>query len=592
MAIETIPSLFLHAVRTYRRKDAFRYKNAGKYIDVSHDETMDLVDKASVGISALGLAKGDRIALLSENRFEWVVADLSILSAGCINVPVYPTLPSGHVEYILKDSEARAVFVSTAEQFEKIREIRGNLPNLQHVIILEPGVTGEGAMSLKDLVTKGAAKSGEPDYEERISTIGKYDWASIIYTSGTTGNPKGVILNHWNFVSNVTAALDILSLDNTDSCLSFLPLSHVFERTGGYYAMMYGGASIAYAESIDTVAQNLLEVHPTILVSVPRLYEKMYARILDAVTSGSGLKKQLFFWAISVGRTYVHQKLEDRITPMVNMQYKIATALVFKKLKGRTGGRLRFFVSGGAPLAREIAEFFYAAGLPILEGYGLTETSPVITLNTFEHFKFGTVGRPVPGVEVRIADDGEICAKGPNIMLGYYKKPDMTSEVLKDGWFHTGDIGYLDEKGFLTITDRKKDIIVTAGGKNIAPQPIENLLKTSKYIDQAVLIGDKRKFVCALVVPNFENLRAFADAAGISYLDDSDLIKDAKVVEKIHDEMEEKSQHLAGFERIKQFILVEKDFTIEGGELTPTLKVKRKVVEKKFQSEIDALYSE
>lgn len=592
MAIETIPALFLHAVKTHKRKDAFRYKKSGRYVDISHDRTMDMVDKASLGITALGLVKGDRIALLSENRFEWVVADLAILSAGCINVPVYPTLPSGHIEYILKDSEARAIFVSNTEQLEKIQAIRGDLPNLKHVIVLEAEGAGDDAVSLDDLVAKGAAQSGSPDYESRISTIGKYDWASILYTSGTTGSPKGVILNQWNFVSNVTAVLDVLSLGNTDSCLSFLPLSHVFERTGGYYAMMLGGASIAYAESIDTVAQNLQEVHPTILVSVPRLYEKMYGRILDAVTGGSGLKKQLFFWAIGVGRVYVRQKLENRISPLVKMQYKLAMALVLKKLKGRTGGRLRFFVSGGAPLAREIAEFFYAAGLPILEGYGLTETSPVITLNTFDHFKFGTVGRPVPGVEVRIAEDGEICTRGPNIMLGYYKKPDLTSEVMKDGWFYTGDIGYLDEKGFLTITDRKKDIIVTAGGKNIAPQPIENLLKTSKYIDQVVLIGDKRKFISALVVPNFENLHAFADAAGVPYQSNSDLIEHKKVFEKIRDELEEKSQHLAGFERIKKFILVEKDFTVEGGELTPTLKVKRKVVENKFQKAIDALYSE
>lgn len=592
MAIETIPALFLHAVKTHKRKDAFRYKKSGRYVDISHDRTMDMVDKASLGITALGLVKGDRIALLSENRFEWVVADLAILSAGCINVPVYPTLPSGHIEYILKDSEARAIFVSNTEQLEKIQAIRGDLPNLKHVIVLETEGAGDDAVSLDDLVTKGAAQSGSPDYESRISTIGKYDWASILYTSGTTGSPKGVILNQWNFVSNVTAVLDVLSLGNTDSCLSFLPLSHVFERTGGYYAMMLGGASIAYAESIDTVAQNLQEVHPTILVSVPRLYEKMYGRILDAVTGGSGLKKQLFFWAIGVGRVYVRQKLENRISPLVKMQYKLAMALVLKKLKGRTGGRLRFFVSGGAPLAREIAEFFYAAGLPILEGYGLTETSPVITLNTFDHFKFGTVGRPVPGVEVRIAEDGEICTRGPNIMLGYYKKPDLTSEVMKDGWFYTGDIGYLDEKGFLTITDRKKDIIVTAGGKNIAPQPIENLLKTSKYIEQVVLIGDKRKFISALVVPNFENLHAFADAARVPYQSNSDLIEHKKVFEKIRDEIEEKSQHLAGFERIKKFILVEKDFTVEGGELTPTLKVKRKVVENKFQKAIDALYSE
>jgi long-chain acyl-CoA synthetase len=364
----------------------------------------------------------------------------------------------------------------------------------------------------------------------------------------------------------------------------------VFERTAGFYGMVMGGASIAYAESADTVPQNLLEVSPTILVSVPRLYEKMYTRILDAVQAGSSIKQGLFFWAMEVGRTYVRETLEQRIKTMTKVKYKLAYALVFKKLKGRTGGRLRFFVSGGAPLSRDIAEFFYAAGLPILEGYGLTETSPILCVNTFEHFKFGTVGRPIPGVEIKIAEDGEIVARGPNIMVGYYKKPDLTEQVLIDGWFHTGDIGYIDDEGFLTITDRKKDIIVTAGGKNVAPQPIESLLKTNKYISQAVIVGNKRKFIAAIIVPDFEALEKFADAAGIKDKDAAKLIHDPKVLRKYHEEIEKMSEHLASFERVKKFVLIDRDFTIESGELTPTLKVKRKTIEKKFQDEIDALY--
>ena len=591
MVVDTIPALFLHAATTYDKADAFRHKRGGKYISVSHKETLDAVDKASQGLIALNLAKGDRVALLSENCYEWVIADLAILSAGMINVPVYATLPAKQIEYILRDCEARAIFVSTPEQLEKIESMRADLPSLSHVILFEAVATTQSAVTLKELIAKGASSPQEQGFRDRIATIGKYDWASIIYTSGTTGDPKGVILNHWNFVSNVLSVMKIFELGPVDRCLSFLPLSHVFERTGGYYVMMYSGATIAYAESIDTVPQNLLEVAPTVMVSVPRLYEKMYARIMDTVTSGSAVKKAMFFWAIQVGKKYVHQKLEKRLKRATKTQYNIANRLVFRKLQARTGGKLRFFISGGAPLSREIAEFFYAAGLPVLEGYGLTETSPVITLNTFESFKFGTVGKPVPGVTVRIAEDGEILAKGPNIMLGYYKKPELTNEVLDGAWFYTGDIGYLDDDGFLTITDRKKDIIVTAGGKNVAPQPIENLLKTNKYIAEAVIIGNRRKFVSAIIVPNLENVRAFATAAGVSYEDNADLVKNPKITQKLHDEIEEMSEHLASFERIKKFILVDKDFTIEDNELTPTLKVKRAIIERKFTDQIDALYA-
>ncbi|MEE9271067.1 MAG: long-chain fatty acid--CoA ligase [Candidatus Krumholzibacteria bacterium] len=590
MAVDTIPGLFLHAVKTYDTPAAFQHKKDGRYVSVSHREVFDAVDKACLGLTALGLAKGDRIALLSENRLEWVIADQAILAGGCINVPIYPTLPGNQVEYILRDSESRAVFVSGGEQRQKIEAIRSKLPGLQHVITFESSA-GDGIITLDALKEKGSQVTDAPPYDERIATIGKYDWASIIYTSGTTGEPKGAILNHWNFVSNVLSCGSSLEIGPGDACLSFLPLSHVFERTGGYYVMLYRGVSIAYAESIDAVPQNLLEVSPTVMVSVPRLYEKMYGRILDAVSAGSVIKKSLFFWAVGVGKTYVRELLEKRLKKSTKVKYGLAYKLVFSKLKAKTGGKLRFFVSGGAPLAREIAEFFYAAGLPILEGYGLTETSPVITLNTFEHFKFGTVGKAIDGVDVRIADDGEILARGPNIMLGYYKKPDLTDEIMDGGWFHTGDIGYLDDKGFLTITDRKKDIIVTAGGKNIAPQPIENLFKTNKYIVQAVIVGNRRKFISALIVPNFDHLTTFARAAGISYNEEADLVNEPKVIEKIQSEIDAMSTHLAGFEQVKKFVLLAKDFTIEADELTPTLKVKRRTIETKYKEQIDAIYA-
>lgn len=590
MTVDTIPALLLHAVTTYDKSDAFLLKRHGGYKPVSHREFFESVDSAGIGLSAIGLVKGDRVALLSENRLEWAAADLAILSTGLINVPIYATLPAAQVEYILRDCEARAVFVSTQEQLDKIQEIRGNLPSLSHVIYFENQSPDDSVITLAELREKGRSAGNQPSFQERIATIGKYDWASIIYTSGTTGDPKGAILNHWNFVSNVIACMGAIKIGPEDRCLSFLPLSHVLERTAGYYTMMYAGSTIAYAESVDTVPQNLLEVRPTVMISVPRLYEKMYARILDTVTAGSPLKRNLFFWAVGVGKRYVREKLDKRLTTATKLQYNVAFKLVFRKLKAKTGGKLKFFVSGGAPLSREIAEFFYAAGLPVMEGYGLTETSPVITVNTFDNFKFGTVGKPVEGVSVQIAEDGEILARGPNIMLGYYKKPDLTNAVLDGEWFHTGDIGYLDDDGFLTITDRKKDIIVTAGGKNIAPQPIENLLKTNKYIAQVVVVGNKRKFISAIIVPNMDNIRAFAKAAGVPEGTDTDLVKDPKVVEKVHQEIEEMSEHLAGYERIQKFILVEKDFSIEENELTPTLKVKRSIIEKKFESEIDTLY--
>ena len=590
MAVDTIPALFLHAVETYDKPDAFRYKRDGEFTNISHGDTFESVDNASLGLLTLGLAKGDRVALLSENRYEWVIADLAILSAGMINVPIYATLPPKQIEYVLRDSEARTVFVSSRAQLQKIEMIRSELPNLANVVVFDGDAAGGGAMALSELIEKGRSSHSGQSFADRIATIGKYDWASIIYTSGTTGDPKGVILNHWNFVSNVLSALTLFELGPTDRCLSFLPLSHVLERTGGYYVMMHSGTTIAYAESIVTVPQNLLEVSPTVMVSVPRLYEKMYSRILDSVTSGSPIKRGLFFWSVAVGKRFVRETLERRVKASTKFQYGIAKRLVFNKLKARTGGKLRFFISGGAPLARDIAEFFYAADLPVLEGYGLTETSPLISINTFDDFKFGTVGKPVPGVSVQIAEDGEIMARGPNIMLGYYKRPEATNEALNGEWFHTGDIGIIDDDGFLTITDRKKDLIVTAGGKNIAPQPIENLLKTNKYIAEVVVVGNKRRFISAVIVPNMDNLREFAKAAGLSYETQADLVKDAKVIEKIKNEIAEMSDHLANYERIKKFILLEKDFTIEGNELTPTLKVKRSIIEDKLKDQIDAVY--
>jgi len=592
MTVETLPHLFLRAVEHHAKRAAFRYRSDGGWVDVSSREVFDRVHNAALGLRGLNLASGDRVALLSENRLEWAVTDLAILTAGYITVPLYATLPAGQIEHVLRDCEARAVVVSDRVQMAKVLECRSRLPHLLHVVAFDPECGGDGVVTLDSVIERGRLTTPRPTYEEMISTLARSDWASIIYTSGTTGVPKGVILSHGNFVSNVEACLEVFSLSPGDTCLSFLPLSHTFERTGGFYCMLSAGVTIAYAGSVDTLSDDMRDVAPTVMCAVPRLYEKMYARIMDTVDGSSRMRRSLFHWAVAAGRRYVDQRLSGSVGVMTRGGRALADALVFKRVRSRTGGRLRFFISGGAPLSREIAEFFHAAGLPILEGYGLTETSPVITVNTLDHLKFGTVGRPLSGVEILIAGDGEILARGDNVMQGYYKKPEETAAVLVDGWLHTGDIGHIDDDGYLVITDRKKDIIVTAGGKKVAPQAVEGALKRSPYITEAVLVGDRRKFLAALIVPAFDKLEEFAKTSNVPYGSLEELVASPKVVDLIRAQIDEVCAALAPFEKPKRFVLVPRDLSIEAGELTPSLKVKRRVLEDEYAASIDALYSD
>jgi long-chain acyl-CoA synthetase len=534
------------------------------------------------------------VAILSENCPEWAVADFACLLAGLVDVPIYPTLPAQQAGYVLKDSEAKAVFIDGAEQLDKIRQVRGDLPALAHVVVFDAALAADDAQSLAQLQRTGAAAEQRyADWRARALAVTPDTLATLIYTSGTTGNPKGVMLSHGNFTSNVLAALKVLPVGPDDSCLSLLPLSHSFERMAGHYTMIGAGVTVNYAESIDLVAANMGEVKPTVVLAVPRLYEKIYARVLENAVSGGGLKRRIFFWAKRNAEAWADRMLAGEDVPAgLAVKKRIADKLVFSKLQARTGGRIRFFVSGGAPLAPEIAKFFYAAGMPILEGYGLTETSPVITVNPLERLKIGSVGPAIPGVQVTIADDGEVLCKGPNVMQGYFKRPEATEEVMDAaGWFHTGDIGELDADGYLRITDRKKDLIVTAGGKNIAPQPIENRVKTNKFVENAVLLGDRRKFPIMLVVPNWAALGAWAGERGLPTAPET-LIQQADARAKIEREVMGALRDLASYETPKKFILVQDDFTIEGGELTPTLKVKRRVVEKKYAAEIDAVYQD
>jgi len=590
---ETLAQVFLDTVKNYPKPDYMLFKKDGRYQPISTGEFGRRVRNLCLGMRDLGLGRGDKIIILSENRPEWVICDLANLCLGASTVPIYTSLVSEQIKYIIDDSDAKAVIVSNEEQWKKVEAIRPSLAKVRRFITLLDQAP-EGVLTAEQVMERGETlAAADPGlFESLARAIQPEDEASLIYTSGTTGAPKGVILTHSNFLSNVKAVSEIIEFSDKDVVLSFLPLSHVLERMVTF-TYLFKGCQIGYAESIETVAENLLEIRPNIMVSVPRVFEKIYARVMDTVLSGSALKKRIFFWALKVGKEYGRKKLNrESIGGGLQRKRNLAHKLVFSKILEKTGGRVRFFVSGGAPLSKDIAEFFYALGLVILEGYGLTETSPVISVNTFDNIRLGAVGKPIPGVEVKIAPDGEILTKGPHVMKGYYKKEAETREAFEGGWFHTGDIGHIDGDGFLVITDRKKDIIVTAGGKNIAPQPIENIIKTNPYISNAVVIGDRRRFVCALIVPNFEKLETYAKSGGIAFKDRAELVRNPAVANFIRAEIERATPNLASYEKVKRVVLLDRDFEIEKGEITPTLKVKRNIIEQKYKTLIDALYEE
>lgn len=591
----TLTQLFFEAIDRYDKPDALQVKVGGRYEPISHRTLLERVRHLARGLRSLGIAPGDRVAILSENRPEWAIADFACLTARVPDVAVYPILPPTQIAYILRDSGASAIFVSTTEQAAKVAEIRDTVPTLRHVIAFDRLPRPLVDFTMHEVEQRGAADETPESiaaHRAEALTVRPDDLATLLYTSGTTGDPKGVMLTHDNIFSNVGAARTAIDFAGNDVALSFLPLSHIFERTGGYYLMYATGTSIAYAESITTVPDNMIEVRPTLMVSVPRLYEKMYARVLENGTAGSKIKRAIFKWATTIGDRWADVSLAgQRPARSLSMRYAVAQRLVYSKVRERTGGRLRYFVSGGAPLAPDIAKFFYAAGLTILEGYGLTETSPVIAVNTPSALRIGTVGGPVAGVSVAIAEDGEILTRGPHVMAGYYNAPDATAAVLDpDGWFHTGDIGELRD-GFLVITDRKKDIVVTSGGKNIAPQPIENRIRQNKFVSQAVLIADRRKFPIVLVVPNFEQLERWARYKGIEWRTPEQLVALPDVQVKLEHEVLDPLGDLAHYETPRKVVLLAQDFSVDTGELTPTLKVKRRVISQRYRDLIDATYA-
>jgi long-chain acyl-CoA synthetase len=593
----TIPEMFQRLCDRFgaEQRPALMYKDESGYVGIPYREVRERVELFANGLASLGVRKGDRVAIIAENRPEWAISDLAIVSLGAVDVPVYPTMTAKQNEFIFNDAGAKLAIVSNQFQLNKVMRIIDEVKCLEKVIVMnEKGVTLEGpTLAFSAVLEMGRTYRAEnPGHlAAAAATVKPEDLLTLIYTSGTTGNPKGVMLTHANLASNIIASAQVIDFGVSDTLLSFLPLSHSFERMAGYYTAFACGATIAYAESVETVRDNMLEVKPTIVTTVPRLFERIYSRVIKQVDSGSALKKKIFRWAIAVGKIHARARRHGRVNPLLAAQHAIADKLVYSKLRERTGGRMKFFVSGGAALASEFGEFFEAVGLKIIEGYGLTETSPVISCNRLNNYKWGAVGMPIPGVEVRIAQDGEILSRGPNTMKGYWNNPQATAEVIdKDGWLHTGDIGNVDAEGFIHITDRKKHLFVSSGGKNIAPQPIENLFLSSKYIEQFMLIGDRRMYLTALIVPDFDALKEYADSNNLPYKDDVELARHPKVNSLIETEINHIQRDLANFERVRRFTLLDRQFTIEDGELTPTQKVRRKAIEERYRSIIDGMY--
>ncbi len=591
----TIPEMFRRTVERNQDKTALMYKAEGEYRPITYPEYAEQVRNLALGLSGLGLKHGARVALLSENRPEWAYVDLAVTGIGAVNVPLYATLPPPQVEYIIRDSESQFVIVSHAKQLAKVLEVRANLPLVTHIIVMDPPEElPEGVLTLAQVMEAGAAQAnGEAEWKRLNAAVNPHDLASIIYTSGTTGAPKGAMLTHDNFMSNALAAAPLVEIRKDDLFLSFLPLSHVFERLAGHYFPLVVGATIAYAESIFTVQSNMVEVKPTVLASVPRLYEAIESRIRDGIQKQPENRRKMAEQAIEVGWEYHSRRILGESPGMVlSTKYAMAERLVLGPLREKvTGGRLRFFISGGAPLPVRTAQFLTSLGLHILEGYGLTETSPVICVNRPSRTKLGTVGPPISGVEVTIAPDGEILSRGPHIMQGYYKMPEETEKAIDaEGWFHTGDIGVLDEEGYLKITDRKKDIIVLANGKNVAPQPIEAKIKGSAYVANVVLFGDRQTQVVALIVPEMEQLKTWARGQGLDTEDVEKLLSAPQVKKLFREEIDRNTQEFADFEKVRRFTLLPRDFSQDRDEVTPTLKIKRRVVAQNYAAEIQSMY--
>lgn len=596
--VSTIPGLFRQAFDKHNAgsRNFLGAKVNGVYRFETYQQIRKKVEFFSAALIQLGLQPKDRVGQISNNRPEWVVTDLGTMHAAGVHVPLYPTLSVEGIEYILQDCGAKVAVCATPKHLDAVLSVENQLASLEHIVCMfSPGekTSSKKIWSWDDFLKLGeeSLPAHQAELESRVRSIQATDVCSLVYTSGTTGEPKGAMLMHGNFASNALTAVPLLEFKTEDLELSFLPLSHVFERVA-YYCLISVGACIAYAESVDTVAANMKEVRPTVMPSVPRLFEKIYGRVMDKVEAGPPLKKKIFTWALGVGKKHYQAKAQGKVSKLLAWEYNMAHKLALSKLRQETGGRIRVFASGGAPLRKDVGEFFLSAGFTLTEGYGLTETSPVISFNPLRRPKNGTVGKIIPDVQVKIAEDGEILCKGPNVMLGYFNKSQATRDAIsEDGWFHTGDIGQIDAEGYLSITDRKKDLLVMSNGKNVAPQPIEQLIQSSPLIEQCVVLGDNKKFIAALIVPSYPNLKDWCTQNGVAH-NPAELAENSKLNEFLLAEVTRLSADLSAYERIKAISLLPAELTLESGEMTPTLKVKRKVVNQKYAAKIGSLYPE
>ncbi|MEO6212414.1 MAG: long-chain fatty acid--CoA ligase [Vicinamibacterales bacterium] len=594
--IRTIADLPFHVMGRHPKPLLIGRAVGGTIQGMSTQEVFDRIRQLALGIASLGVSPGDRVAIISESRPEWILCDMAILALGAVTVPIYPTLSGAQARYILEDAGARLAIVSTRLQLEKVQEVRHLLPALEAVVVFDEGAAARASvLGLEEIIRRGHERVNAEwgtarAFRDAARAVTPGQLATIIYTSGTTGEPKGVMLSHASLLANLLAANEALDVGPEDVALSFLPLSHAFERMASFL-YLYAGVTVIFAESFDTIGRDLGLARPMMVTGVPRVYEKMQARILEKGQAAGGVKTRLFNWAIAVGTRRARATLRGkRVGPATAVQASLADKLVFSKIRDGVGGRLRITVSGSAPLPVSVAEFFAGIGLPIIEGYGLTETAPILTVNPPAALRAGSVGRAVGDVEIRIAADGEILARGTNIMSGYYNKPEATADVLRDGWFHTGDIGVLDPDGYLAITDRKKDLLVTSGGKKIAPQPIEAILKRSPLVSEAVVLGDRRSYAAALIIPDFAALERRLKDLGRPPAERPDLVTRADVMALYQEIVDGLNRELSQYERIKRLAILPAEFSIDSGELTPTLKVKRKVVEEKYRQEIETLY--
>lgn len=585
MEVTRLFDLLPYQLERNPKADCLANKVNGQWIKYSTQQVIDYVNKVSLGLLRAGIKKDDKIAIISPNRPEWNFIDLGVQQLGAILVPIYPTVTEEDFKFIFNDAEVKIVFVENADLYARAKSAAASAPSVQEIYTL---FDVPGAKNWKEIL-KAGEEGNVSELEPYKTAVTSEDILTFIYTSGTTGTPKGVMLTHSNIMSNYKACIPLMPVNNTHRALSFLPMCHIYERMLGYLYMAVG-VSIYYAESMDTIADNLKEVKPDMFTTVPRLLEKVYDKIVAKGSELTGIKKALFFWALNLGLKY---NLQGGNGFFYDIQLKLANKLIFSKWREALGGNIKAVVSGSAPLQPRLARVFWSARIPVMEGYGLTETSPVISVNRCQaaENRIGTVGPLIEGVEVKIAEDGEILTRGPHIMKGYYKRPDLTEQTIdKDGWFHTGDIGEFTEGKFLKITDRKKEMFKTSGGKYIAPQLIENKFKESRFIEQIMVVGDGQKFPSALIVPAFDVWRKWAEMKNIHYTDDADMIKNPAVLERMQKEIDELNEHFAQYEKIKKFVLMPRQWTINDGELTPTLKVKRKVINAKSKDLIDRMY--